>query len=912
MEVLLAGGIRPKPDHRVHAVARTALLPGTPVAVGPADEGPANALARLHALVAAGGVIAAGAGVDLGDGFRSARIDGGVGDRRDAVLAALSVPAFADHLGAPTALLVALFGPFATRPLGTVTLETIAAGRWPILRYAVACSDLLGPEQLVQLLALRAPEGVDPFPAGLPSVVATQLRRVTAGFSAPRRLRVLTDLWEQACGSSADRARRERIRGSQGRHDRYEELFERRRRHESDLITAALHRHFCAEPSLADVALWSPPAQVWVARADRIRDDAFAATVLARVAATAAEAGPEEALRRHQHEIAAGAATLSKRAASAASRAVPGLTGHPARPAVYLRDIHERIPVGVPLSPKRVVFLRDRFALARDYGQVALAACNLFLTGNPESSADGRDARSIWLRTGLRPWREQVGYFSPDRLPGWDLEPEDGAEPLGRRPADTETVADLLWYAELADAVARLNGHAAARLERERHQLFPDTNPAPEQEEPATVADFAAGAAQLAELGGAVPPRARTWTEVVAGLHQVVEAATAQSGRFVVPPAVDAFEGQLLPGSGMRMEIARTALQLVGWAGYMGNCIAEEPYPEDAAKGRVMLVALRGPDGRIRANVEVRLTGRGWRLAQIQGRFNDDPDPELRRSTEEWVASLPRTVVPPPADSVPEPAPARRPARPSPARRIVADLGDQLGDLAAGTVGPAPVLAALIDAPDGPEALVALRRSSPATLLRAVRRALAGPVTLDELWAASARRPLAEAVAALSDEEVRDRLAPLTVDAPLPGALRKLARLPRIAPARTADQVAIRVRAALGTLIRIDAPELSAAMTSRPHAELLRAGALAVTSWGGLDGNRPVIAVMARRRIRVPGYPQTTLRDDLWQQAWPGAEELGAARDVFWDAIAAKGLLVPASWLEPAGWPALWARAHRR
>ena len=116
-------------------------------------------LARLGELVAAGGAVAAGADVDLGTGHRSARIDGGAGDRRDAVLAALAVPGFAGRLGPPPALLAALFGPDATKPLGAAALEAITAGRWPVLRYAVAAADLLGPEQLVRLLALRAPEG---------------------------------------------------------------------------------------------------------------------------------------------------------------------------------------------------------------------------------------------------------------------------------------------------------------------------------------------------------------------------------------------------------------------------------------------------------------------------------------------------------------------------------------------------------------------------------------------------------------------------------------------------------------------------------------------------------------------------------------------------------------------------------
>ena len=66
--------------------------PGAPVAVGPADAPVGHvrdATRALAGLVAAGGPLAAGAGADLGHGFFSARLDGGRGDRRDCLLAAL-------------------------------------------------------------------------------------------------------------------------------------------------------------------------------------------------------------------------------------------------------------------------------------------------------------------------------------------------------------------------------------------------------------------------------------------------------------------------------------------------------------------------------------------------------------------------------------------------------------------------------------------------------------------------------------------------------------------------------------------------------------------------------------------------------------------------------------------------------
>ena len=58
------------------------LEPGAAVAVGPDtadDETVRASVAELTRFVALGGLVAAGAGVDLGNGFRSARLDGGRG-----------------------------------------------------------------------------------------------------------------------------------------------------------------------------------------------------------------------------------------------------------------------------------------------------------------------------------------------------------------------------------------------------------------------------------------------------------------------------------------------------------------------------------------------------------------------------------------------------------------------------------------------------------------------------------------------------------------------------------------------------------------------------------------------------------------------------------------------------------------
>jgi hypothetical protein len=154
-------------------------------------------------------------------------------------------------------------------------------------------------------------------------------------------------------------------------------------------------------------------------------------------------------------------------------------------------------------------------------------------------------------------------------------------------------------------------------------------------------------------------------------------------------------------------------------------------------------------------------------------------------------------------------------------------------------------------------------------------------------------------------EAAATRFAPLTVDEPLPGALRGPARRPFTGSARTADVVALRVRAALGRLLRADDPDLAAAVRAHPDAGILRAAALASTTWS--TGT----AVAAAKRVTVPGFPRTSLTDDSWQSAWPGAVELGAEPAVFWARIAAHGLLLPASWTA-GNFEALWARAHDR
>ena len=93
----MATGLRawvPGRSGPVELVDEPAVPLGEAIALGPeeaSEEQVRGAVAELTRLMAAAGAVAAGAGVDLGSGFRSARLAGARGDRRDAVLAALTV-----------------------------------------------------------------------------------------------------------------------------------------------------------------------------------------------------------------------------------------------------------------------------------------------------------------------------------------------------------------------------------------------------------------------------------------------------------------------------------------------------------------------------------------------------------------------------------------------------------------------------------------------------------------------------------------------------------------------------------------------------------------------------------------------------------------------------------------------------
>lgn len=153
---------------------------GAPVVLGPRTSRPGavvTALVALDELLREAGLAACGAGVDLGNGFRSGRLAGAMEERRDAVLAAVRGlgPENAHRVGDRATVLTALCGPRATRRVGATLQRTAADGRWAAIHFAVAASDVLGPEQLEKLLEFPEPEGVDPIPGGLPSALAGQI-----------------------------------------------------------------------------------------------------------------------------------------------------------------------------------------------------------------------------------------------------------------------------------------------------------------------------------------------------------------------------------------------------------------------------------------------------------------------------------------------------------------------------------------------------------------------------------------------------------------------------------------------------------------------------------------------------------------------------------------------------------------
>lgn len=928
--------------------------PGSPVAVGPADAEPEvvqEAARQLTLLVINGSEAAAAAGVDLGGGFTSARLAGAYGDRRDAVLAALRVLGVdgAHRLGDRTSSLVALFGPSATKRVGAAANTAIVEQRWAALHLASAASDLLGPEQLERLLELRVPDGIDPFRRGAASTLSDHLSRALAGYPRPRRLALIISLWHHVCAHLVERQLLDRRASTQTRVDRIGKLRERHRDHFDEPMLQKLNWDFDGSPTLADAARWRPPSWWTAGELSRLLQDGIAATALLRFAKTMSDEGLAIAAEKHRHELVAADACITDDERSAAARRREGGYSHPARPGCYVHHLIQPLRPGRAITAKTETYVKTRVAMARNYGVVIFDAV-AELVGN----LDGQplhncwDTCKPWQAAQLRQWRAAVGF---SRAPGsWEQPPladayADGpTQTLAQRmaaapdedpvdPVSVEAPHDLLWFADLADALAPFYGNESATVQ---HALpAPDLDydapaPLPEPGRPGadSVPLAAAGVAQLVAFGATPPPRCSSWSELVDGVMTDAAIAEATIDAFPIPSEVSAVDKQIILGTALSVELGREPRQLAEWSGYMGNCIGQSWYAEQANRGQCVLMALRDKDkGRIVANLDIRRRAGRWQIHELRARFNEAVAPALEKHITRWVKGLavPAPSAPEPLVPVPPVRSRGGSSRRSAVGRLPAALTGALiaavdRELATARAASArrtyATLARGLGRPGQPSdfepdaAVIALKRVGPARHVELLRAALDAGLGAPVLWQATRVRPLTTAVGRL-DPELReyDRLGTLADGSPLPRSLRALVRRPEIAPAYAMDVVARTVRAAMGELIGDDA--LARSVARRPSPELVCALAIATTcaTRSTMDG---MVQVVAARKTSVPGFPTSNLSDEdgPWQRALAAAADLGAPVELFWQRIAEHGLLVPAALLGKGGWPALWRRAH--
>jgi hypothetical protein len=904
--------------------------PGSPIAVGPADADPRavrEALARLTALVTDAGETAAGAGVDLGGGFVSARLAGARGDRRDAVLDAMRVLG-SDRLGDRTAVLVALFGLSATKRVGAAANAAILDGRWSAVRLASAVSDLLGPEQVERVLDLRAPEGVDPFPDGAASTLADHLVGVLARYPRPRRLTLIESLWRHVCDRQLNRLRLDRLAAKQVRADRIERLRERHRDHFERSIMQYLRWALGREPRLADVARWQPPKWLAATELRALLHDAIAATALLRLARTVSDEGLEEAARRHHGELVAADACLTDDERTAATHRPQGGYSHPARPGRYVHDLVQPLGPGQAFTAKTETYVRERVGMARNYGVVVLEAVTQYIRSrDDEPLRNCQDRCKPWHAEHLTRWRGATGFV---RAPsGWEQPPladehaDSPTQTLARRlaaapdadPVTLERPHDLLWLADLGDALAPFYGHETAAVRYEPSAPLVNHNPpelGPSRPRTDTVALAVAGVAQLVAFGATPPERCGSWAELVEGVDKGAVVAETSVGLFPIPAELSDMDGRMLPGTGLVIELGRGPRQLAGWSGYMGNCIGQPWYTEVATRGHGVLMALRDGQGRIVANLHIQQRPRGWTVEELRARFNDSVDPTLEEQVRAWVSGLARPEPPPPAPPVP-PVRTRGGSRRRPTG-LPTELVHALTECVRrelASAGPARrtyvALAGGGTTDYEPEAaVIALKRASRARHVELLGKAIDAGMGASVLWRATGFRPLAAAVGRLGPG-LRDheRLGALADGTPLPRSLRTLVRRPEIAPAHALDVAARAVRMAMGELVGGEA--LPRAVARQPNPVLVCAMTIAATCSG------VGVRLVAPGITSVPGFPATDLLDENgpWQRALPAAAELGAPVELFGRRVAEQGLTVPSAMLGKGGWPALWRRAHR-
>jgi hypothetical protein len=125
-----------------------------------------------------------------------------------------------------------------------------------------------------------------------------------------------------------------------------------------------------------------------------------------------------------------------------------------------------------PVDARTDAFVRERVALARRYGIVVLGVP---ATPRRRPLSRMRPGRRVDLRApapvarGARLHRDQAaaGVGAARALPRLPPLAQRLRERPDAAPADVEHAGDLLWYAELADAIAQVDGHRGRRRDRD-------------------------------------------------------------------------------------------------------------------------------------------------------------------------------------------------------------------------------------------------------------------------------------------------------------------------------------------------------------------------------------------------------------------------------------------------------------
>jgi len=744
--------------------------PGAVIVVGPPGASKSKLIRvrrKARQLARAGGPAAAAAGVDLGGGYRSARLEGPAnGSRRNDVLAALTALGVSEveRLGDRRGVMVALFGLSATKRVGAAAWKAAAETRWSALRLAVAASDLLTPARLEDLLAMEAPPGAEVVPPCDIDDLARNMASVLDRYSEQRRLAILCSLWDDVANwnIATQRLRRGRSRRSRFSMATYNKWKTATGRAEDSYWSGKLGT---GRRSAAEMLRWTPSNRDWSDSLRWVSSECMAATALMLTALDAEDKPIEAAITAHlQCFLYLHWAGFSQGPDSPCVRAhrIADATSKASDPWILGNRIYvDRQPVD---RRELSAFFAPLF---EDVSEMALAT----LRWAESLLAALRRARPPLGEPGsMVEWREAAGWIrAPDDWEislfgnGPTLADRSAWEP-GRSPSELEQPEDLLWLADLADVLAVCHGNSQARLGRLNAALpwFDCTTPTPPNLDPfaprqESVPLALAGAAQVVSLGIFPPRRASSWRSIVDHLAARVRALNVS---FELAEEIEALDGANLPGTDLRAEVARTPGQLVEWGNYMGNCIAG--YSEEVNQSFALL-ALLGPSKTIQANVALRRTGGFWRVIEALARFNNPIPADLEAVLYRWAAG----IGPAPDSSVPDvstdvaPRPRRRRPDSSRARQLTATevLSSHLG---APLEQPAVLWASEILGGIAQQlgwrghgsslGLYDALERAPRPQLAAAVGGWFGPTTfLSELWHATSIRPLEAALVSVAE-----------------------------------------------------------------------------------------------------------------------------------------------------------------